>query len=740
MYRISLLVLSILVSSNCVYARVIKDEPGQVIRVGVFPNPPVALKTEDGEWRGISIDVLQAIADSRGWQLKYIENSFSEHLKNFESEKIDIISMMAYSKKRENKYTFSKNPIISNWAVVYSRPDSKINSLLDIAEKKVGVMKNNIHDKAFRTLTNKFGIELNIEELQNFKDVMKAVQSGKVDVGVANRLFGALNASKYNLVETGVIFNPINIHYSSLNPDHKNILNIIDQQLSKFKMDKESVYFNAMRRWMNQSENNWSYRWLIWLATGLFSVILIMSGLTLLLKRQVATRTHELQSEVDERREAERKLDELAYYDALTKLPNRASMHDGLKVAIGRAQRRDYKVAVLFIDIDRFKTINDSLGHDAGDQLIVHVANRLSSCLRKEDSINRFGGDEFVAILQDITDLSYINHVTERMLNCLDSSIEIDSTEVYSSVCIGVAIFPDDDKEGSHLLKYADAAMYHAKEQGGNNYQFYNKSLTKRVQERLSLESKLRHALERDEFCLYYQPIFNLDDQRPIGVEALIRWEDPERGMIMPDEFIPLAEETGLISLIGDWVIETACQQVREWEIQGLGKLLLAVNISSVQFDHDRLYTSVISTLKKTGLAAQQLELEITERMFLNITDNVRVTLDKLTGEGVRFSIDDFGTGYSSLSYLKQLPIDTLKIDRSFIMGIPDDKDNMQIASTIISMAIGMDMEVIAEGIETEEQLKYLLSQNCKQGQGYFLSKPKSTEDITAWLRQTILI
>ena len=730
-----LLFLYLLFPVASVFANHIKDEPGQIIRVGVFPNPPVAFKDENGQWRGISIDVLQEIADKQQWKLEYVQGSFSEHLKNFETNKIDLISMMAYSDKRAKKYTYSQNPLISNWGLVYTRPDSKIASLLDLEGKRIGVMKNNIHDTAFRTLIKKFDIDVKVVELANFKDVMENVQTGKVDAGIANRLFGALNASKYHLVETGIIFNPINIHYSSLHPDNKVILGVIDKQLQAFKANKDSIYFTAIRRWMNQSSGNHSYRWLVWLALGLFSVIVIMGGITLLLRKQVAIRTHELQAEVDERREAERKLDELAYYDSLTKLPNRVSLLEHLKAAIGRAIRRKNKVAVLFIDIDRFKTVNDTLGHTAGDQLIVHVANQLQACLREEDSINRFGGDEFVAILQDITDLSYINQVTDRMLKCLAAPINIESTEVFSSVCIGVALYPDDDDSGEHLLKYADAAMYHAKEQGRNNYQFYNEELTQQIQKRLDLETRLRHALERDEFILHYQPIYNLEDQQPIGVEALIRWQDPKLGLIMPDDFIPHAEETGLIVEIGDWVLKQACQQIKEWESQGLGNLHLAVNVSSLQFENDRLYWSVISTLKNTDLAPQQLELEITERMFLNISCAVRETLDKLTEKGVKLSIDDFGTGYSSLSYLKQLPIDTLKIDRSFIMGIPEDKDDVQIASTIVTMAHGLGMDVVAEGIETENQLQYLNTLGCRRGQGYYLSKPQSVEEITKLLK-----
>ncbi len=732
------LVLFSFAAATTIFADDHSNTSNKLIRVGVLPNPPIAFKNKNGKWRGISIDVIDEIADKNNWTIKYVQGSYTDHLKNFEDNSIDIISMMAYSQKRAEKYIFTRNAIISNWGLVYSRSDEDIASLLDLNNKHLGVMKNNIHYKAFRKLAKKFELKFHITEYENFRDVLQAVQNKEIDAGVVNRLFGALNANKYDLIETSIIFNPINIHYAALNPENQEILNAIDKELVKFKADKSSIYFTAIRRWMHQSEPSQSYRWLSWLAGSLFSIIIIMSALTLILRRQVTLRTHELQSEVDERREAERRLDELAYYDSLTKLPNRVSLLEHLQVALSRAQRNNKIIALLFIDIDRFKTVNDSLGHDAGDQLIVHVANRLQSCLRNEDSIHRFGGDEFVAILQDISDINYITQVANRMLSCLDTPITIESTEVFSSVCIGIALYPDDDDNGEYLLKYADAAMYHAKKSGGNNFQFYSEELTKQVQLRLSMETRLRHALERNEFQLFYQPIFNLSNQKVIGVEALIRWHDPERGLIMPDEFIPLAEETGLIVPLGDWVLKQACKQIGEWQTLGLNKLHLAVNVSAQQFDHDQLYSSVINVLLETGMDAQLLELEITERMFLNITADVKNTLDKLTGKGIKLSIDDFGTGYSSLGYLKQLPIDTLKIDRSFITGIPDDKDDEQIASTIISMAHGLGMNVIAEGIETAEQLQYLNTLNCKQGQGYYLAKPKSVEQITKWLQDKL--
>ncbi|WP_126456673.1 EAL domain-containing protein [Sulfuriflexus mobilis] len=720
---------------SLVSGHTLQDKPGTSIRVGVWNNPPIVLQDEGGQWRGIAIDTLRSIAELQGWQLEFVPGSFADHLKGLDNHQIDILTAIAYSDKRAQKYSFSRNALISNWGLIYTRTNSNIGSLLELEGKRVAVMRNNIHAAAFRELVEKFGVKLELVERENFSDVMESVRAGEADVGVANRLFGAVNANAYHLVETGIVFNPINIHYAAPHTRHKAILDTIDVQLNQFKADTHSVYYAALQRWMNQSIKPHFPDWLLWLVLGLFSIVMLMAGLAILLRRQVSARTRELQAEVDERRKTQVHLDRLAYYDPLTGLPNRVSFSETLKVAIASACRRDYKLAVLFIDLDRFKTINDSLGHDAGDKLITHVAQRLKGCLRDEDTINRFGGDEFVAILPGIIDISNIDLVCKRMLRSMRAPFDIGVTDVYSSASIGVALYPDDDDTSDSLLQDADVAMYHAKEQGGNNYQFYNAEFTNRVRNRLSLETRLRHALERDELRLHYQPIFNIADQRPVGVEALMRWEDPERGLVPPDSFIPLAEETGLIVPLGEWVLEHACAQVREWDDQGLSPLRLAVNVSSRQFEHNKLLATVARALRNARLDPQRLELEITERMFLNISDKVAEVFDKLKSEGVELSIDDFGTGYSSLSYLKQLPIDTLKIDRSFIRNIPDDKSDAQIASTIITMAQGLGLDVVAEGIETEQQFNFLAALGCGRGQGYYMARPQPAEDLARWLR-----
>lgn len=727
-----LIVIFLLISSAHVFPHELDNKQGQIIRLGVWNNPPVVFQDANGEWQGVSVDIFRYIAEKNGWKIVYVPGSFADHVAGLNNQTIDIISAMAHSTSRAEKYAYNKTPIIGNWGLVYTKAKTNINSLLDLNNKSIAVMKNNIHHEAFLKLILNFDIQVRIIEKNNFNDVLASIQNGEADAGVLNRLYGTLHANKYNLVETGIIFNPINIHYVAPHHEHDPILNAIDEQLSPLKSDRGSIYYKSLHKWLSQGQEYVLPTWLYSMAISFTAIVLFMATLVMLFKRQVAYKTIELRKEIDERKATQERLDQLAYYDALTGLPNRVSFAESLKVAIASARRRNHIVAVLFIDLDQFKNTNDSLGHVFGDQLIVQAAQRLKNCLRDEDIINRFGGDEFVTILPALNGLSDVSRVAERMLSSLSIPIVIDDTEIYTSASIGAAIFPDDSSHGDELLKFADAAMYHAKSLGGNCYQFYNTEFTQRLNKRIDLGNRLRHAVEREELLLHYQPIIDLGSNQIVGVEALLRWHDPEHGLIPPDEFIPFAEESDLIVSFGEWVLNQACKQVKTWENQGCGKLHLSVNVSSKQFVYGKLYETVNKAIKESGIDAQQLEVELTERMFLNINDNVKKTLKLLQNDGINLSIDDFGTGYSGLSYLKQLPIGTLKIDRSFVSNIPHDQDDVKISTTIISMARGMGMNVVAEGIETEEQLDFLRQHGCDRGQGYLISRPLPADELAA--------
>ncbi len=452
--------------------------------------------------------------------------------------------------------------------------------------------------------------------------------------------------------------------------------------------------------------------------------------------------------DITERQRAEERIRVLAYYDSLTDLPNRELFQDRLERVLVEAERRKRLVAVLFLDLDNFKRINDTLGHRVGDLLLQSVADRLRDSVRKSDSVARLseddlngtvarlGGDEFTALLSDIRSAEDASRVAQRILDNLSKSFKPEALEVFVTTSIGIAVYPFDGLDKDTLLKHADTAMYCAKDQGKNNYQFYSRSMNATAFERLSLESKLRKALDREEFVLYYQPQLDLNSGQIIGTEALIRWQDPDLGLVSPAEFIPVAEETGLIVPIGQWVLETACRQNKVWHDAGFLHLRLSVNLSGRQFKQEDLTESVLHALRGSGLNPRFLELEITESILMHDTPTITAALQALKEAGLRLAMDDFGTGYSSLSYLKRFPLDTLKIDRSFVTDSTMDPESAAITIAIIMMAHSLELDVVAEGVETEEQLGFLREHGCDVMQGYLLSRPLTAEAFTELLQR----
>jgi diguanylate cyclase (GGDEF)-like protein/PAS domain S-box-containing protein len=441
--------------------------------------------------------------------------------------------------------------------------------------------------------------------------------------------------------------------------------------------------------------------------------------------------------DITERKHAEERLSYLAYYDTLTGLPNRQLLRDRLRQTMFEADRSSRVAAVMLLDLDRFKFINDTLGHEAGDTLLKGVAERLTACVRHGDTVARLGGDEFTVVLANVAQVDDVAFVTKKILESFAQPFTIAGRELFVSPSIGITLYPHDDRDIDNLLKNADAAMYHAKESGRNTFQFFTAELNERAVQRLELETALRHALERDEFLLHYQPVMDLKTGQPKGVEALLRWRHPQRGLVPPLDFIPLAEETGLIVPIGEWVLRTACAQAKAWHAAGFCGLHMAVNISGRQFQQQNLTALVTTVLAETGLDPQCFNLELTESVLMRNVDAAIAVMGELDAVGVGFSIDDFGTGYSSLSYLKRFPIDVLKIDRSFVCDITTDPDDAAIVTAIMALAHTLDIAVVAEGVETQEQLAFLRARGCDVMQGYYFSKPVDAEALTALLKKT---
>ena len=430
------------------------------------------------------------------------------------------------------------------------------------------------------------------------------------------------------------------------------------------------------------------------------------------------------------------KLYRQAHFDFLTGLPNRQLFNDRLEQHIIHARRKQERAAVLYIDLDRFKNINDSLGHASGDKLLRKVSERMANCVRETDTVSRLGGDEFVVLLSNVSSPKDAGYITEHIISEISKPYIISGREIFINASVGIVIYPEDGKDTKELLAHADAAMYHAKESGRGRYKFFEESMNTEIVRRIEMETAMRHALERDEFCLYYQPQIDLGSGKVKAIEALIRWNHPELGLVMPGKFVPLAEECGLIEPIGEWVLEAACTQFQVWRQQGIAPEKLAVNISSRQFMRDNFIDVIGRTIDKTKILPQELELEITESLLLNESINTKSMFDKLAEMGVQLAIDDFGTGYSSLSYLKRFSVHTLKIDRAFTRDIPADEQATTLTLSIIAMAHALNMDVVAEGVETREQLVLLREHQCDCVQGFFFSKPLPVPEVTRYLAE----
>ena len=492
--------------------------------------------------------------------------------------------------------------------------------------------------------------------------------------------------------------------------------------------------------------NRISYEVLI---VGFFDALLVSLLVVSIVITSVG-KISKLQQEIKSRKEAEKQIRFLAYYDSLTNLPNRTFFKELLKQAIAYARRSELILAVLFVDLDDFKRINDTLGHDMGDRLLQAVSNRLVKSLRNSDYIARLeekespdaaarlGGDEFVLLLQNLAHIHDAGKAASRILEGISRPFELEGHEMFITASIGISLYPADGEETSDLLKSADVAMYEAKTKGRNNYQYYSKSMNTKALEHLILSSKLHKALERGEFLLYYQPKQSILENKINSLEALLRWKPPDSDFVPPSEFIPLLEETGLIIPVGEWILRTACSQNRAWQEAGYEPIVVSVNISNRQFNQKNMIEVVTQALRDANLHPGYLELEITESMIMQDPEEAIAILQEFKNMGMQISMDDFGTGYSSLNYLRFVPLNALKIDRSFVMNLATSRSDAAIIEAIIALAHSLNLKVIAEGVETEQQLAFLKSRGCDEVQGYLLSRPLPVEEISRFLTKKI--
>lgn len=442
-----------------------------------------------------------------------------------------------------------------------------------------------------------------------------------------------------------------------------------------------------------------------------------------------------LERTIEERVQELLKVSHLLQYDALTELPNSTLLGDRLTQAIAVCRRHDTQLAVMFIGLDRFKRINNALGHPVGDEMLKQVSQSLVATVRESDSVFRYGSDEFVLILNDIKHPQQTQYIAEKLLAAVSATRYVAGHDLSVTASVGISVYPDDSSSAVELIKKAETAMHTIKDQGPNDFSFFIDEMNLRAQEQQSLESAIRLALLRNEFIVHYQPKLDLNSGQIVGAEALIRWHQPDHGWIYPSAFIPVAEDSGLIVPLNQWVLRQACEQARAWQVAGLPPICISVNISAIDFRQRNFVANLVEILERTGLAPHLLELEITERVLMQNAEDTLTTLRRIKTLGVRLSIDDFGTGYSSLSYLRRFPIDVLKIDQSFIRGLSENSQDAQLISAIISLGKSLDLNIIAEGVETVEQLVFLKAHQCEEGQGFLFSKAVAAEDFAQLLQ-----
>ena len=483
--------------------------------------------------------------------------------------------------------------------------------------------------------------------------------------------------------------------------------------------------------WLKPDTVNVYHEWFQWAGLACLLPLFAMIG------GRISRLRERLRSSNEELRSALGAVRQMATHDHLTGLPNRVLFNEELQRALARAERHTRPVTLFFMDLDRFKNINDTLGHQFGDRVLQEAARRLAGCVREGDIIARLGGDEFVLLVEELGDPVALTEIAKKLLGAVADLGRIDGQELNISLSIGICAYPADGRDAKTLLAGADIAMYRAKDQGRNGFCFYSAELQSHTPEKLALEAGLRHGLEREEFRIHYQPKIDMASGAITGVEALLRWQHPEKGLLLPDKFIYLAEETGLIIPIGLWTLREVCMRVRAWKDAGLPRMPVAVNLSACQFGQEQLVPQLAEIIRSTGIEPGILELEITESMVMHDPDQAVKLMHNLRAMGVRLTMDDFGTGYSSLGYLKRFPINSLKVDRSFVRDLPHSTDDIAITRAVIAMAHSLQMNVIAEGVELKEQFDVLLNEGCDEFQGYLCRPPLTEDDLIRFVRQS---
>jgi len=704
----------------------------QAVSVGIYPSPPKVFWNEAREPDGFFPELLESIAQQEGWTLEPVACDWPDCLEAVERGELDLMVDVSYSQKRDARFDFNREVVFPSWSVVFARPDSEIESVLDLHEKRIAVLEDGIQYEALQLTSEEFHIKPVFVQSPDYAEMFQMLERGEIDGVVVNRFFPA-HRQFSNVVNTNILIKPAQVHFAAPEGDPNGLLSTIDRHLAEMKNEPDSLYYQAGERWLKGLDihkTDWQFIGQLAAAGG--SVVLF--GFVGML----ALGNHRLRREVTERIAAQDHLRHKALHDSLTDLPNREFLLQRLRQRLSPdAADGNQDGALLFLDLDRFKVVNDSLGHCIGDQLLIEMARRLT---QTGYWIARLGGDEFVIYLDQVTSLQQVIQAADAILATLQDPCMLCDHEVVVSGSLGIVLGLHNYLSPSTLLRDADIAMYRSKSKGRNRYTIFTPNMGATVAKQLALEHDLRRALASQELSLHYQPILSLKSGKLVGFEALVRWQHPTFGMVLPADFIPMAEETGLIVPLGSWVLETACRQIKHWQSASREnrELIINVNVSVAQLKQSNFLEQLDHVLKTTGLSGENLILEITESLLIEDLAKTSRLLLQLRDRSIGVSIDDFGTGYSAFSCLHRLPITSLKIDRAFISGIGTESRDLTIAQTMVMLAHQLGVTATAEGIETEEQRQFLEDLGCELGQGYLFDKPLPAEQIEQRLKCAI--
>lgn len=824
------------------------------VKVGLYQNSPKIYRNSQGQPDGLFVILIEAIAKEEGWTLEYVDCKWKECLNLLTENTIDLMPDVAFTEERDRRFDFHSIPVTHSWSEVWTHKGLNILELPDLQGVRIAVLKESVQEEALSKLMMGYGVGFKPIPVDTYYDGFEAVMSGKAEVVITNVQFANIHGSQFDLKKTPIMLNPASLFYVTSTGVNQDLLKAIDEHISVWRSDPDSAYYDALKSAMVPVQEPTIpslWRWII--IVGLI-LIIIMVGVTALLRWQVGKRTkmlvemnvrfnhllkaspvilyqlkmdgigykpvwvsknvrrlfgynpeqlyshdwwisvlheddrqktleqfkeifntghmfHEYRvydadgnvryirderqlipksdhnpgeivgtwSDLTEIYEREDRLKFLSQYDALTHLPNRQKLQERIEESIERASELGENFAILSIDIDRFKKINETLSYQVGDAVILRIAERLKHILNVDDTLARVGGDDFIFVINEQAGVESISKIARKVLKRFAVPLRVDEHELTVTGSIGVAIYPEDGRDADTLLKNAEIARYSAKRAGRNRFEFFNDRLSEGMHENLVLENALRVAVERNELVLHYQPLIDFSTMQMVGVEALVRWQHPTMGLIPPFKFIPLAEESGLIGDIGLWVLREACRQMTEWDSDGFMVECVSVNISVHQIESGQLPRQVREALQDSGLASKRLFLELTESTIMQDPRQASFAMAEFKEMGVKLAVDDFGTGYSSMAYLKRLPLDRLKIDRSFIKDIGSDTNDEVICKAIVQLAKSLGLETVAEGVEEEPQAEFLKALGCDVAQGYLYSKPVPAQELIAnWKRKQL--